>query len=198
MATSLKTIPGCTGRFGSRPKGLLALLLVLLLSSPALAQDRTELVNRSNQPWTLALVEGHRPGRGSLTLVDKFTGHTAGTLVKVGDAVRVPAHGRLLVVFNRDGGYVYKNFILKDRSGYYAEYLATVEFLSSPQVSINMVDHHLGPPLDQADEGVVLHVLGGALEIGSENIVIHPNALSDLDYKDGKTVTKLSSMLATR
>ena len=57
------------------------------------AQDRVELVNQSNQPWTLALVEGAKPGRGTLTLVDKFTGKIQAVLAKVGESATLPAQG---------------------------------------------------------------------------------------------------------
>lgn len=170
---------------GAGWKGLRGLFLALLLGLPAAAQDRTELMNRSNRPWTLALVEGLRPGQGSLTLVDKFTGRVFASLSKVGDAVPVPAQAHVLLVFNREAGYVYRDFILRDPNGYYAEYLATVEFLSSPRVSINLVDHHVGPPMDQSDEVAIKQFLGDAIEIGSENIIIHSNSIGapELDPK---------------
>jgi hypothetical protein len=151
--------------------------LVLLACTAVHAQDRTEIVNKSGQSWTLALVEGTRPGRGSLTLVDKFSGRTTGTLAKVGDGTIIPPQGRLLVVFNREAGFLYRHFILRDRSGFYGEYCATVEFLSTPRISVHLVDQHVGPPMDHADEAVVKQFLLDAIEIGSENIIIHPNSL---------------------
>jgi len=159
------------------PGGFRVLALALLACAAARAQDRTELVNKSGQPWTLALVEGTRPGRGSLTLVDKFSGRARGTLARVGDATTIPAQGRLLVVFNRETGFLYRHFILKDRAGFYGEYCASVAFLSSPRISINLVDQHVGPPMDHADEAVVKQFLLDAIEIGGENIIIHPNTL---------------------
>ena len=156
---------------------LRALLMVLALHTGSWAQDRTELVNRSSQPWTLSLVEGVKAGRGTLTLVDKFTGKTTGALAKVGDTLTLPARSHQLLVFNREGGYLFRDFLLRDPNGYYAEYLATVEFLSTPKVSISLVDHHVGPPLDHSDEGAIKQFLGDAIEIGSENIIIHPNSL---------------------
>lgn len=185
MSTSTRSNPNSNRPPRAGWAWLSGLLLVFSLAIPAEGQDRTEVVNRSNQPWTLALVEGHHSGRGTLTLVDKFTGRVTGSLAKVGDAVTVPAQGRVLVVFNRDAGYVYRDFILKDPNGYYAEYLATVEFLSSPRVSISLVDHHVGPPMDQSDEIAIKQFLGDAIEIGCENIIIHPNSIG-MPKSDGK------------
>lgn len=101
--------------------GLFTLLFALVMHTSSLAQDRAELVNRSSQPWTLALVEGTHASVGSLTLVDKFTGKISASLAKVGDAAILPARAHLLVVFNREGGYMNRDFILKDTLGYYAE-----------------------------------------------------------------------------
>ena len=154
------------------------IFVLLLAAAPGQAQDRTEIVNRSGQPWTLALVEGTRPGRGSLSLLDKFNGRTEGTLTKVGQSATIPPQGRLLVVFNREGGYLFRHFILRDHNGYYGEYSAKVEFLSAPKIAIELVDQHVGPPMDRAEEAAVRQFLGDAIEIGSESIIIHPNALS--------------------
>jgi hypothetical protein len=170
---------------GSRTFWLRTLLLALVVLVAARAQDRTELVNRSGQPWTLALVEGAHAGRGTLTLMDKFNGRTMGTLVKVGDTITLPPQGRLLVVFNREGGYMYRDFILMDSLGYYAEYVATVEFLSTPTISIELVDHHVGPPLDRSDDSAVKQFISDAIEVGRENIIIHPN-----DLRSGRTEVK--------
>lgn len=163
--------------------GLFTLLFALVMHTSSLAQDRAELVNRSSQPWTLALVEGTHASVGSLTLVDKFTGKISASLAKVGDAAILPARAHLLVIFNREGGYMNRDFILKDTLGYYAEYRATVEFLSTPRISINLVDHHLGAPMDHSDDEAVKQFLEDAIEIGSENIIIHPNYLSEPEEK---------------
>lgn len=157
-------------------------LLVLTLGLTPLAtwaQDRFEIVNKSASPWTLALVEGAKPGRGTLTLVDKFTGKTTGSLANVGDGAILPVQGRLLVVFNRDGGYLYRHFILRDPNGFYGEYNATVEFLSAPRISIQLVDQHVGPPMDHADEAAVKQFMSDSIELGSGNIIIHPNTLGN-------------------
>ena len=156
--------------------GLLACLL-LGLHAPVRAQDRRAVLNRSNRPWTLALVEGSRAGDGTITFLDKFSGRNLGELGRVGEAATIPPKGRLMLVFNRREGYFYQNFIIKDAHGYYAEYVASVEFLSSPQISFQLVDHHVGPPLDRGEEGDVKRFISDAIELGSESIIIHPNDL---------------------
>ena len=109
---------------------------MLVLPGPAWSQERRALLNRSNLPWTLALVEGGRAGDGSISFLDKFSGRSLGKLARVGEAATIPAKGRLMLVFNRREGYFYQNFILKDARGFYAEYVASVEFLSSPRITI--------------------------------------------------------------
>jgi hypothetical protein len=152
--------------------------LILALTLPAAAQDRAEVVNRSGRAWTLALVEGGLPRRGSLTLVDKFTGKTLATLAKAGDRVALPPGCHCLAVYNRDAGYLFLGFILQDGNGWYAEYQASVDYLSSTRLSLALVDHHLGPPLDGFEEGEVQQRLSDLLEVGAEAIVIHPDVLA--------------------
>jgi hypothetical protein len=151
--------------------------LVIGLATGLWAQDRTELVNRSGQPWTLALAEGAKPGRGSLTLVDKFTGKVQAELTKVGERATLPPQGRFLVIFNRSGGYLFRDFLLKDTLGFYAEYEASVEFLSTPNISIQLVDHHVGPPMDRSDDGAIKQYVMDAITVGSGNIIIHHTSL---------------------
>ena len=151
--------------------------LCLSLQDRAWGQDRRAILNRSNRPWTLALVEGGRAGDGTITFLDKFSGRNLGVLGRVGEAAAIPAKGRLMLVFNRRDGYFYQNFIIKDAHGYYAEYVASVEFLSSPQISFQLVDQHVGPPLDRAEEGDIKRFISDAIEIDSESIIIHPNDL---------------------
>lgn len=155
----------------------LLLLPLLALPLPGLAQDRMELANRSLQPWTLALVEGSQPGQGSLSVVDKFTGRPLATLTRAGDRIELPPRARYLAIFNRVGGYLFLGFILRDTLGWFAEYRATVEFLSSRRVSVGLVGHHLGPPLDRSDEGEVQQRLGDLIEIDQDNLTIRPDAL---------------------
>ena len=155
-------------------------LLVIGLATGLWAQDRTELVNRSGQPWTLALAEGAKPGRGSLTLVDKFTGKVQAELTKVGESVTLPPQGRFLVIFNRSGGYLFRDFLLKDKYGFYAEYVASVEFLSTPSISIQLVDQHVGPPMDRADDGAIKQHVMDAITLGSGNIIIHHASLKQI------------------
>lgn len=156
---------------------LLPPLLLLAASFGARAQDRAEVVNRSGKPWVLALVEGAQPGRGSLTLLDKFTGRTLGTLRRAGDRVELPPQAHCLAIYGRDNGYLFLGFILRDVFGWYAEYRASVEYLSSPRITVGLVGQHVGPPLDRAEDGEVAQRLGDFIEIGSENIIIHPNSL---------------------
>ncbi|BDU74033.1 hypothetical protein [Mesoterricola silvestris] len=154
---------------------------LLMALAPGLhAQDRLELLNRSGRPWTLALAEGAKPGRGSLTLVDKFTGRVRAQLAKTGEQVVLPPQGRFLLVFNRVGGYLYQDFLLRDSFGFYGEYVACVEFLSSPGISVQLVDQHVGPPMDQADDGAIKQYVLDAIAIGSGNIIIHPNSLKEI------------------
>jgi len=155
-------------------------LLLIGLAPGLWAQDRTELVNRSGQPWTLALAEGVKPGRGSLTLVDKFTGKVQAELTKVGESVTLPPQGRFLVIFNRSGGYLFRDFLLKDKYGFYAEYVASVEFLSTPSISIQLVDQHVGPPMDRADDGAIKQHVLDAITLGSGNIIIHHASLKEI------------------
>ncbi len=159
-------------------------LLLLLLGVVLRAEDRMEIIVRSRQPWTLALAEGVRAGRGTLSLMDKFTGKPLGTLAKAGDSVVLPAQGRVLLVFNRKEGYLYQDFLLKDIFGYYAEYVASVEFLANQKISIQLVDKHLGPPLDTADEETSKQFVKDSIEIGSDNIVIHPNTMGKFTKED--------------
>ena len=157
---------------------LCILLLLLAAGGPAArAQDRSELANRSGQPWTLALVEGTRPAQGTLTVLDKFSGTTLGTLGKVGDAVPLPAQGRFVLIFNRKDGDLYRDFILKDFRGYYAEYVACVEFRSSPRISVQLRSQHVGPSLDHADPDSIEQFINDAIVIERDNIIIHPNCL---------------------
>jgi hypothetical protein len=155
----------------------LPLLILLALPIPGLAQDRMELVNHSLQPWTLALVEGSRPLQGSLDVVDKFTGRTLATLAQAGDRIVLPPRARYLAIYHRVGGYLFLGFILRDSLGWFAEYRATVEFLSSRRISVGLVGHHLGPPLDRAGEGEVLQRLGDLIEIDQDCLTIRPDAL---------------------
>lgn len=159
-------------------------LLLILLAAGLRAQDRTEIVNRSGKPWTLALAEGAKPGRGTLTLVDKFTGATRAVLGKVGDSAILPPQGRCLLIFNRSGGYLYQDFLIKDTFGYYVEFVASVEFLSTPSISIQPVDQHVGPPMDRADDGAIKQYVADAISIGSGNIIIHPNSLKQVLQSD--------------
>ncbi|WP_306599436.1 hypothetical protein [Geothrix sp. 21YS21S-2] len=154
--------------------------LVIGLATGLWGQDRTELVNRSGQPWTLALAEGAKPGRGSLTLLDKFTGKVQAELAKVGESVTLPPQGRFLVIFNRSGGYLFRDFLLKDAFGFYAEYVASVEFLSAPNISIQLVDHHVGPPMDRSDDGAIKQYVMDAITLGSGNIIIHHASLKGI------------------
>lgn len=153
------------------------ILAVLAWPIPAMAQDRTEIVNKSNQPWTLALVEGAKPASGTMKLMDKFSGKTLATLSNVGDAAALPPRSHGLLVFNRNGGYMFRDFILKDSQGYYAEYVASVEYLSSRKITIQLVDHHVGPPMDQTDDETIKQYLADGIEVGNENIIIHFNSL---------------------
>lgn len=155
-------------------------LIVIGLATGLWAQDRTELVNRSGQPWTLALAEGAKPGRGSLTLLDKFTGRVKAELSQVGESVTLPPQGRFLVIFNRSGGYLFRDFLLKDTFGFYAEYVASVEFLSTPAISIQLVDHHVGPPMDRSDDGAIKQYVMDAITLGSGNIIIHHTSLKEI------------------
>lgn len=166
------------------PPRIPSLFIVLGLATGLGAQDRTELVNRSGRPWTLALAEGPKPGRGTLTLVDKFTGKVRAELSKVGESATLPPQGRVLLIFNRSGGYLYRDFLLKDALGYYAEYVASVEFLSTPRISIQLVDQHVGPPMDRADDGAVKQYVMDAIAVGSGNIIIHHNSLQELNSLD--------------
>jgi hypothetical protein len=151
---------------------------LLLLAAPVLAaQDRLDLANRSGQPWTLALVEGIRPGLGRVRFVDKFTGLALASLSRTGDTAVIPARSRALLVFDRSGGDFFRTFILKDLRGYYAEYRASVDFLTSPRVDLRLLGGHVGPPMDRADETAVRTYLEEAVEIERENIIIHPNFL---------------------
>jgi len=169
--------PGLGRAFGSAGRGLSSLLLALLVRVSASAQDRVEIVNQSAQPWTLALVEGSRPRAGTLTGVDKFTGTTLFTLTKAGDSATLPPNTRTLLVFHRKAGYLYQGFILKDHLGSYAEYVASLEFLTSRTISLQLVSHHVGTPLDREDDGAIAEFLANAIEIGERTITIRPNSL---------------------
>jgi len=163
------------GLVGRKALGFLGMLLCL--QGPTWGQDRRALLNRCNQPWTLALVEGGRAGDGSISFLDKFSGRNLGTLGRVGEAATIPAKGRMMLVFNRREGYFYHNFIIKDARGFYAEYVASVEFLSSPRITIQLVDQHVGPPLDRGDEGDIKRFIADSIEVNSESIIINQNVL---------------------
>jgi hypothetical protein len=171
-------------------------LLAVVLAASLQAQDRVELVNRSGQPWTLSLAEGPKAGRGSLTLVEKFTGKVQAELGRVGESTTLPPQGRFFVVFNRSGGYFYQDFLLKDKFGYYAEYVATVEFLSTPSISIQLTDQHVGPPMDRSDDGTIKQYLADAISFGSGNIIIHPNSLKQVttSIQPGLILPKIEPM----
>lgn len=156
-------------------------LLLPLLIAACLAcrgQDRWELANRSGKPWTLAQVEGARPARGGLRLLDKFTGRSAGTLSRAGDTVTVPAGARLMLVFERQEGDLFRALLLKDARGWYVEYQASVAFLSSPDISLCRTGSRLGPPMDREDDLAAGQFLDQAIEVGRDGILIHPDTLA--------------------
>ena len=159
-------------------KLLFLAVITFCLTGKASGQDRTEIVNRSAQPWSLALVEGTRPGVGDLTLVDKFTGRTLARLERTGESLALPPQSRCLLVFGRRDGHFQRNFILKDSHGFYAEYSAALAFREDPGITIHLLGQHVGKPLNQADEAIVQQKLNDFIEIGSDNIIIHPNSLA--------------------
>jgi len=84
------------------------------------------------------------------------------------------------VIFNRSGGYLFRDFLLKDKYGFYAEYVASVEFLSTQGISIQLVDQHVGPPMDRADDGAIKQHVLDAITLGSGNIIIHHASLKQI------------------
>lgn len=159
-----------------------ALLLALALPALAWAQERREIVNRSGQPWTLALVEGARPGIGALRCVDKFTGRAMGSLAHTGDRVVLPPRSRILVDFLRspDGDF-FRGFLLEDRQGHYAEFAAGVEYRGSATVELDLVDLHVGAPLDRKDPDELREDLEDGIERTADRIIIHLDALGGRD-----------------
>jgi len=155
-------------------------LFALAATVSSQAQERRQLVNHSGQPWTIAMVEGVKARMGTLTIIDKATGKTLSVLSKVGDSTVIPAQSCMLVVFNRVAGYMYCNFLLKDIKGYFAEYVATVEYLSDSRLSIDMVDTHVGPPMDLNDDSDIKQFVSQGIEFRSQSIIIHWNTLIPL------------------
>lgn len=152
---------------------------VLLAASLACqGQDRLELANCSGKPWILAQVEGVRPARGGLRLLDKFTGRTAGTLARAGDTVTIPSGARFLLVFDREEGDFFRALVLRDTRGWYVEYQASVAFLSSPDITIRRVGCRQGPSKDREDDLAAGQLLDEAIEVVREGILIHPDTLA--------------------
>ena len=162
---------------GGTRTGLSTVLLSLMIRVAAPAQDRVELVNQSNQPWTLALVEGSRPMTGTLECVDKFSGRLLVTLCRAGDATTLAPQSRTLLIFRRKTGYLYEDFILQDHLGHYAEYVANLRFLTSTAISIQLVAQHVGFPLNREGDGAVKQFINDAIDISDRAITIRPNAL---------------------
>jgi hypothetical protein len=133
--------------------------------------------NRSALPWTLTLLEGLKPQCGTLTLKDRAQATPLGTLTKPGEAITLPPKGTFMAIFERKSGYLYQNLMFKDIQGHYAEFLAHIEFLSNPVITLQLVGHRVGPPLDRADEGTLRQFINDSIEVGSDSITIHPNTL---------------------
>jgi hypothetical protein len=151
-----------------------------VLASPAQAQDRMTLENRSALPWTLTLVEGLKPESGTLIVKDRTTSKPLGALARPGESMVLPPKGSFIAIFERNRGNLYQNIEFKDVNGHYAELLAHIEFLSNPVITVETVGHHVGSPLDRADEGAVLQFIEGAIDVGNDSIIIHFNTL---DYQ---------------
>lgn len=162
---------------GGTRKGFSTVLLSLMIRVALPAQDRVELVNQSTQPWTLALVEGSRPMAGSVECVDKFSGKALVTLSRAGDATTLAPQSRILLIFRRKAGYLYEDFILQDRLGNYAEYVANLRFLTSAAITVQLVAQHVGFPLNREGDGAIKRFIDDAIDIGDRSITIRPNAL---------------------
>jgi len=158
----------------SSPRIGFALLTALLMARGALvrgAEPRREFFNRSGRDWRLTLVAGTRAGVGTLNVIEKFSGNRVATLAKAGDSLALPAGARYLVEFTAENKYFFHDFIVQDGHGHYAEYVASVPFLSDPP-TLAFKDRRVGPPLDQATEEAVRRSIEDAISTDQGNLII--------------------------
>jgi hypothetical protein len=160
---------------GIRRAGVAGLLACLSLfhGGTASAQElRRELFNRSGQPWRLLQVAGTRDGVGRMRVIDKFTGRLVGSLDKVGASLTLPAGARYLMEFCFENRNFFLDCLVQDGAGCYAEYVVTVPFLAEPEPVFSYKDRHVGPPLDQATDEVVLRRIEDAISTADGNLTI--------------------------